>query len=53
MEQVSVDFLLDRQSPFLLTGILPAATLGAFGLRKMAVLWLLATVLWQTVPLML
>lgn len=42
-----MDFLLDPRNPFLLTAVVPTAVLGALGLRKLAMLWLLAVLGWH------
>lgn len=44
---LTAEALLDPSNPLVLTVILPAAVLAALGLRKAAIFWIMAAVVWQ------
>ena len=44
---LSAQELLDPSNPLVLWVVLPAAVLAALGLRKPAVFWIMAAVVWQ------
>ena len=44
---LSAQDLLDPSNPLVLSVVLPAAVLAALGLRKPAVFWIMAAVVWS------
>lgn len=46
---LNIESLLDPSNPYVLTVVLPAAVLGAFGFKRAAIFWVMAVIVWNIV----